>query len=69
MDRHLLHLLDVMFIFRLDGLFELVFELIFIVNDLLALKNLLFYILIKLLAVLFFFEFLPVPVDFDILFM
>lgn len=69
MDGHLLHLLYIMFIFWLNGLFELVFELIFIINDLLALKHLLFDILIKLLAVLFFFEFLPVPVDFDILFM
>lgn len=63
---HQLHLLDVVLVLLLNGLLELVFQLFFIRDDVLAFDDLLFDVLIKLLAILLFFEFLPIPINFDI---
>jgi hypothetical protein len=60
---HLLHRLDIVFVLCFDRFLELVFETVFILDDLLALYDLRF----DILAVFFFLKFLPVPVDLDVL--
>lgn len=64
---HLLHRLDVMFVLGFDRFLELVFETVFILDDLLALYDLRFDILVEFFAVFLFLKFLPVPVDLDVL--
>ena len=64
---HELHLLYVVLILCLYGFLKLVFQLLFVSNDLVALHNLLLNVLVQLLAIFFLLKFLPVPVDFDIL--
>ena len=46
--------------------FELSLEFFLVLNDLLALNDLLLDVGSQLLAVLFFFKFLPIPIDFYI---
>lgn len=62
---HRLHRFDVVFVFALDGFFKLRDQLLLVRDDLLALENLLLDVLVQLFAVFLFFQFLPVPVDFD----
>ena len=64
---HELHLLDVVLVLGLDSFLELVLQLFFVGNDLVALNNLFLDVLVQLFAIFFLLKFLPVPVDFDIL--
>jgi len=64
---HLLHLLHVVLILGLDRLLKLILQLLLVEDDLLALNDLLLDVLVQLLAVLLLLEFLPIPVDFDVL--
>lgn len=63
---HKLHLLDVVFVLLLDRFLELVLQFLFVRDNLLALNNLLLDVLVELLAIFLLFEFLPVPINFDI---
>ena len=64
---HQLHLLHVVLVLLLDGLLKLLLQFLLLLNDLLALQHLLLYVLVELFAVFLFFQFLPVPVDLDVL--
>jgi hypothetical protein len=64
---HLLHGLDVVLVLGLNGFLKLLFELVFVLNNVLALDDLLFDILVQLLAVFLLFKLLPVPIDLNVL--
>ena len=64
---HELHLFDVVLVLGLDSFLELVLQLFFVGNDLVAFNNLLLDVLVQLFAIFFFLKFLPVPIDFNIL--
>ena len=66
MGVHLLHGLDVVLVLGFDGFLELLFELVLVLNNVLALDDLLLDILVQLLAVFLLFKLLPVPVDLNI---
>jgi hypothetical protein len=61
-----LHGLDVVLVLNVECGFELSLEFFLVLDDLLALNDLLLDVGSQLLAVLFFFEFLPIPIDFYI---
>jgi hypothetical protein len=63
---HELHLLDVVLVLLLDSFLELVLQLFLIRDDVLTLDNLFLDVLVELLAVFLLFEFLPVPVNFNV---
>ena len=60
---HGLHRLHVVFVLALDGLLELLDQLLLVLDDLLALQHLLLDVLVQFFAVLLLLQLLPVPVD------
>lgn len=65
---HFLHGLDVVLVLYVECGFELTLEFLLVLNDFLALNDLLLNVSSKLFAVFFLLKFLPVPVNFYVTF-
>ena len=66
MGVHLLHGLDVVLVLGFNGFLKLFFELVFVLNNVLAFDDLLLDVLVQFFAVFLLFKFLPIPVDLNV---